>query len=241
MSFLPTPRTVVERLAGIIAMVGKRLNDWQFRAPAPDASAAAGRVERAELRTLIFRRFQRIGAAFAALLAQFRAGTLLPPRTPFTRRAGAGPRKVADPALADVPRCFGWLLEMAAGPHDIGADILPLLAEPEMQALAAAAPDQMRRIFRPVCWALAVHLPEALQAPRKPGVKPRPLPIRPSVRASMRAGHKVHLAWVKAEKARAEAGSPPPAPPRADESVDAWGRRPTPSFLPPLGLPNFRR
>jgi hypothetical protein len=241
MSLLPASRTLAERVALLIGALRRRLNDWQFRAPAPDAPAAAGREDKAEAAALIHRRFEGIGAAFAALLARFRAGTLRPARAPFTRRAAAGPRKAADPALVGVPRCFGWLLEIAGGPHDIGMDVLPLLAEPEMQALTAAAPGPMRRLFRPVCWAMAVHLPEALQAPRKPGAKPRPLPMRPSVRASMRAGRKVHLAWVKAQKALAESGVAPPPPPRADETVDAWGRRPTPGFLPPLGLPNFRR
>ncbi len=240
MSFLPASRTLVERMTLLIGAVRRRLTDWEVRAPAPNVPAAAGSTERAAVANFIHRRFQKIGSDFAALLARFRAGTLLPKRASFSRRAAASPRTAPDPALAAVPRCFGWLLEMG-GPHDIGMDVLPLLAEPEMQALADAAPGQMRRLFRPVCWAVGVHLPDALQTPRKPGAKPRPLPMRPSVRASMRAGHELHLAWVKAQKALAESGLPPPAPPRADETVDAWGRRPTPGFLPPLGLRNFGR
>jgi hypothetical protein len=240
MSVLPAPLTLIERLAGLIAMMRRQLNDWQGR-PTAANSAAAGREERAAAANLIHRRFQRIATEFAALLARFRAGTLLPPRTTFTPRAASGPRAAPDPAAAGVPRCFGWFLEMTGAPDLIGPGVLPLLETPEMAALADAAPGPMRRLFRPVCWALAVHLPEALRAPRRPGVQARPLPMRPSVRKALGAGHRRHLAWLKAEKARAASGLPPPAPPRADETVDARGRRPTPGFLPPLGVPNFGR
>jgi hypothetical protein len=244
MSLLPAPLTLVERLTGIIAMVRQRLDDWRFRVSAPNAAAAApaaGSPDRMEVRNLIHRRFQRIGTAFAALLARFRAGTLLPPRAAFRRRAAAGPRKPPDPAAAGLPRCFGWFVEMAGGPDDIGPALPPLLEEPEMRALEAAAPGPMRRLFRPVCWALGVHLPQALQAPRAAEARPRALPMRPSVREALRAGHRFHLAWVKAQQALAGSGVSPAPPPRADETVGARGRRPTPGFLPPLGLPNFGR
>ncbi len=101
---------------------------------------------------LVWQRLRRVERQILGMLARFQSGRLKMcsevrlPRV-SVRRPGAG--------LA-LPRRFGWLLPLV--PHqaaNFAGQIGTLLAEPEMAALLAAAP-QARRVLGPVCRMLGV-------------------------------------------------------------------------------------
>ena len=81
-------------------------------------------------------------------------------------------RRLAE-LLPDAPRYRGFLLG--------------LIHEPETQKLIAAAPAEMARLLRPICWMLKAEPPDFLARPRraeppdaparKQPPKPRPAPV----------------------------------------------------------------
>jgi hypothetical protein len=108
-----------------------------------------------------------------------------------------------------------------------------MLEEPEAQQMIATALDAVRRAVSPLYWALGGHLPEQLRPPPRPGAKPRRLPMTRSLKASMRAGQRMHAAYLRNKTAEDAAGGSSKVPPlpygfakEADTYVApvSWGR-----------------
>ena len=159
----PLPTDPVERFALIIRGM-LRMMEMQSV-----GNRVAGR-----LISLVWLRVRRIGAEFERLVARLRAGTLPPPRV---RRPAAWSRPggvaASAPASAERLRLAG---AAGAEPRDDLRQLLQhLLSDPDMAALVAAAPRQMGRLLRPLCWMLRVDA-KGLLPPR-----PRP-PARPADR-----------------------------------------------------------
>ena len=124
---------------------------------------------------LIWNRLGRIGEKFAALAERIRAGTLPAPAPVRTRTvsvsASASPRPERPKPETEMPAGFAWLIRLggyhAAG---FGSQFQHLLSHPEMVALIAAAPRQMGRVLRPLCWMLGIKPPPGLfpKRARKP-------------------------------------------------------------------------
>jgi hypothetical protein len=120
----------------------------------------------APLVLLAWTRLRRLSARFASLAAAGRVGRLAP--------ASVAPRR-ADPAalfpLPDLPqpyrlpRGFGWLLRLAPETAAYGGQVEHWLADPELAAVLAKAP-QAGRILRPLCRMLGVRPGPALCKPR---------------------------------------------------------------------------
>lgn len=121
---------------------------------------------------LLWNRLSRIVQRFAAIAARVGAG-----KPPIRRRPSAAPvspRQSPPPSLRPhgTPRGFGWLLRLLGpAPNVAGAGwhLTLLLAEPEMVALLAVAP-QVARVLRPLCRMLAVPFPPA--SPRRRRIAP---------------------------------------------------------------------
>ena len=157
---LAAPRTPAERFAGIIAWLNRDVAAW----------AAKNRAA-APLILLLWGRLNRLALRMTALAARVAAGTAAPRRRTVPRPASARPRK-PDPRL---PRRFAWLVRLVPGTGAFGSQLQYLLADPEMTALIAAAP-QAGRILRPLCRMLGVRPPPNLLRPRPapPAAPPRP-------------------------------------------------------------------
>jgi hypothetical protein len=118
-----------------------------------------------------------------AVFVRWRAGTLRPPR-PRAVRERAAPAERAQPAPrapSVLPRRYGWLKRLLPGiAHTMNA-FAPLLTDPEMQEILAAAP-QVGRILRPFCHVLGLELPPELALPRRVRVRKKkdPLPPHPA-------------------------------------------------------------
>jgi hypothetical protein len=144
-------------LRGILAVLG------MWRLEIPQIVLAHRRI------TAAFQRIER-------LLVRFRAGRLW--RRAHQARERKQPGCVAGRGPA-LPRRFGWLVQ-AGGYQAVGygLQLQTVLNTPEMVELLAASP-QAQRILRPLCRALAVELPWAVDQPRviKPRIRtPRPKP-----------------------------------------------------------------
>jgi len=109
------------------------------------------------------------------LVARLAAGTLPAERPAAPRPLRTRPARVAPADALRLPRGYYWLIRLlpyeAAG---YGSQLQALLAEPEMAALLAAAP-QAGRILRPLCRLLAIT-PEGLLALPSAAGKPAPQP-----------------------------------------------------------------
>jgi len=120
----------------------------------------------------VFRRLRRLGARFAKLAAQIAAGEL-----PDT----APPRRCAVPRRADASRVRspdalsnrGWLRDLAPETDCFLNTFNWMFSLPSVKALIAAAPQQVGRVLRPLCWMVAADLPTALRLPRR--ARPRPV------------------------------------------------------------------
>ena len=152
----------------------------------------------------IWTRLRRIANRVAGIFARIEAGTLKPPR-----RRPAAPRKPAakpPPNGAKLPRGVAWLLPLVPGIAFGRTQLEALLADPEMQAMLAAAP-QLGRSLRPLCHMLGLRpLPPILRLPPKAPPAPSDSP------AASEAGRKP-----PAEPARARPPRPPRRPPPAPE------------------------
>ena len=111
---------------------------------------------------LIWSRLRRLAARFAALSARIAAGRAR--RIRCRRRPRATARRTARRAL---PQSRAWLIRLVPEAAASGEQLRYLLAEPEMAALVAAAP-QMRRLLRPLCRMLGVRLPPLAPPPVPP-------------------------------------------------------------------------
>lgn len=101
---------------------------------------------------LVWGRIKRVQVRLQALLLRFQQGRL--------RVGGPGGRGCSGPRGGGgvaLPRRFGWLLPLV--PFEaacFAGQIRAVLAEPEMVALLAAAP-QARRVLGPVCRMLGIE------------------------------------------------------------------------------------
>jgi hypothetical protein len=173
--FFPPTLTLSERFTEIIGGLCRALS----------AQGAWARAA-GPLGVLIWGRLCRMRNRFTALAARVRAGELpakAPARRPPASPRPATPRPSASPDLPRLPpQRSGWLVRLVPEPHHLNAWRVPLdelLADPEMVALAAAAPQQAGRIVRPMCRMLGVKPPPYLQLPRprrpRPKVAKKPL------------------------------------------------------------------
>jgi len=137
------------------------------------AAARAGRDHAvAPLVMLLWTRLARLTARFDALVACLTAGRPAAPRRQRTR-----PARKAPAAGLRLPRGQAWLIRLLPGEAaSYSCQLQALLADPQMAALLAAAPEA-GRILRPLCRLLAIA-PEGLlalpSAAGKPAPKPRP-------------------------------------------------------------------
>ena len=204
----PTPpSSPAERFAGVIDLLCRAV------------AARGGRDGLAgPLVVLIWSRLRRMAGRFARLAARTGAG--VPPaasRRPATPRpARPPPPRLPPPRLPPprlppprLPRGFAWLVRLVPATASGGSQLQYLLAEPEMAALLAAAP-QAGRILRPLCRMLGVRPPPALLKPRPPARAPAAAPSCPT-----------------APNRTPPAASSPATPPRR--------RRPAPTRAPPTG------
>ena len=145
-----TPSTPHARFAGIVDLLCRTVA----------ARIAGGRLA-GPLIVLIGSRLRRLGARFAALAARHEAGKLRPARSrPRPPRPPAVPPRPPQP----LPRGHAWLVRLVPESAAAASQLQYLLAEPEMAALFAAAP-QAGRILRPLCRMLGVRPPAALRLP----------------------------------------------------------------------------
>ncbi len=142
------------------------------------AAARAGRDHAvAPLVMLLWTRLARLTARFDALVARLIAGHPAAPARPRTRPAAIAPARKAPAGGLRLPRGQAWLIRLLPGEAaSYGCQLQALLADPQMAALLAAAPEA-GRILRPLCRLLAIA-PEGLlalpSAAGKPAPKPRP-------------------------------------------------------------------
>jgi len=124
------------------------------------APGVAGWAMQVLMIRLVWTRIRRTEGRIKRMLALFQAGRLRPAGVPEVRdreRVTQPARtRAASPALG-LPRSFAWLIPFvpyqAAG---YASQLRYLLADPEMVALLAAAP-QARRVLAPVCRMLGIE------------------------------------------------------------------------------------
>jgi hypothetical protein len=140
------------------------------------AAARAGRDHAvAPLVTLLWTRLARLTARFDALVARLTAGHPAAPTRPRTRSAATVPARKAPVAGLRLPRSHTWLIRLLPGEAaSYGSQLQAMLADPQMAALLAAAPEA-GRILRPLCRLLAIT-PEGLLALPSAAGKPAPKP-----------------------------------------------------------------
>src|SRR5574337_1992820 len=106
---------------------------------------------------LIWTRLGRIAEKFAALAERVRAGNLPASAPGRTRSMPASVSARPSRPKPEHDTRFAWLIRLgvyhAAG---FGSQFQHLLSDPEMVALISAAPSQMGRLLRPLCWMLGI-------------------------------------------------------------------------------------
>jgi hypothetical protein len=146
--------------------------------------AAAARASRdhavAPLVTLLWTRLARLTARFDALVARLTAGHSPAGRPAAPGRPRTRPARKA-PATGRLPRSQAWLIRLLPGEAaSYGCQLQALLADPQMAALLAAAPEA-GRILRPLCRLLAITPEGSLALPSAAGKPaPRPRPAKPA-------------------------------------------------------------
>src|SRR5574337_861240 len=162
---------------------------------------------------LIWTRLGRIGEKFAVLIERVRAGTLPAAASLRTRTASAPAALSPRPERAkpEHETGFGWLIRLggyeAAG---YGSQFQHLLSDPEMVALISAAPRQMGRLLRPLCWMLGIKpapglFPKRARKPKSPTLldasgeteAKKPRAPRPKRRRRLREGEYMTAAFVR--------------------------------------------
>ena len=135
-------------------------------------SPQGGRIPR-PLLALANQRLAAFREQFARLAASILAGTYRPRR--FTPRPATA-TATAKPRPESPLRRQGWLADYLPGAvaAPLRGDLLYLLEDPETQALIAAAPAEMARLFRPLCWMLKLKPPQVLARRRREAPAPQP-------------------------------------------------------------------
>ena len=127
---------------------------------------------------LIWTRLGRIAEKFAVLAERIQAGKL--PGSPSVRARAASVAATSCPLRPKpehkMPTGFAWLIRLG-GYHAAGrgSQLQHLLSDPEMVALISAAPQQMGRLLRPLCWMLGIKPAPGLFPNRTRKPKPPPL------------------------------------------------------------------
>ena len=176
-------------------------------------SPQGGRIPR-PLLALANQRLAAFREQFARLAASILAGTYRPRR--FTSRPGTAPGAAPGKPRTETPlRRRGWLTDYLPGAvaAPLRGGLLYLLEDPETQALISAAPAEMARLFRPLCWMLKLKPPQILARRRREAPAPQP------ARAA------------KAATTRQRQSPPAPPPPQARPT------RPAPAVSPPAPTP----
>ncbi len=155
---LTLPAAPADRFARLIEVLCRAL------------AARGGRGLAGPLIILLWSRLRRTAVRFASLAARVRAGRL-PANAAATRSGKSGPPP------PNLPKSRGWLVRLMPEAAASASQLQHLLADPEMAALLAAAP-QAGRLLRPLCRMLGVGLPPALRLPPRPK-QPAP-PAAPS-------------------------------------------------------------
>ncbi len=145
------------------------------------ANSLPGNLGRAALALSAWTRLRRLLARFTALVAAVEAGRLTASRNrtaeagrvPAGRKRALAARPRPQAAAVRLPGGSGWLLRFAPAPDTrLGrAEVEALLADPDLAALLAQAP-QAGRILRPLCRMLGIETPAALRLPRRPRRRP---------------------------------------------------------------------
>ena len=194
---------LVERLRWTLA-------DWVDRNP-------RNRDVLGPLALLLWKYLQRTTRKLAALHAQFAAGTLAP-------RKDRAPRRAAEPAESTSrgEKLPGGPVLARFGAGYLGAWLLALVEDAEMQALLAASP-QAGRLLRPL-WRRLTNdpLPAPLRLPPKPPRSEQPLAAAALAEAPGEAS------------SDATPDTRPQSPPHAP-----LGRRAAASAKPPASLPSW--
>ncbi len=161
----PQPRPPAERFATLTESVARALAAEGLR---------LGLV--APWLALVWCKLRSTGARILRIAAALEAGTLrltpprpLPPLPPPTDEKPAHPQ----PRQKGLPQGFGWLLRRVTALSFGRSQLEYLLAEPDMAALIAAAP-QVAHHLRPVCRMLGVRPPPGLFPARRPPRRTRP-------------------------------------------------------------------
>ena len=168
-------------------------------------SPQGGRIPR-PLLALANQRLAAFREQFARLAASILAGTYRPRR--FTSRPGTAPGAAPGKPRTETPlRRRGWLTDYLPGAvaAPLRGDLLHLLEDPETRALISAAPAEMARLFRPLCWMLKLKPPQILARRRRE--PPAPRPAKAAI-ARKRQSPAARQAWPMPP------ASPPPTPPQ---------------------------
>jgi hypothetical protein len=139
------------------------------------AEVAARHRGLSPLLVLVWVRLRRMLLRLDRLAARWQQGHLRPARVRTGSRIPAAPRAVhpADAWLPRrTPRGHGWLIRRHQPLAQFAPRIEALLADPEIAALCAAAP-QAARMLRPLCRMFGLTPPPHLARPAAPR-KPRP-------------------------------------------------------------------
>ncbi len=206
-----TPPAANLRFAGIIAMLCRMVA----------ARIAGGRLA-GPLIILICRRLRRLARRFSALAARHAAGRLRPARRrPVRPRRPGTPRPQRPAAPSPLPRGRAWLIRLVPEAAAGASQLQYLLAEPEMAAFLAAAP-QAGRILRPLCHMLGLRPPAVLTLPRRPAR--RRLQPRSAAEPCRAAGARPSSAAVSPAAAPAHRDAAP-RPPDVPHACGPPGRR----------------
>jgi hypothetical protein len=146
------------------------------------AAARAGRDHAvAPLVTLLWTRLARLTARFDTLVARLTAGHPAAPARQRTRPTSTASARKAPAAGLRLPRSHTWLIRLLPGEAaSYGCQLQALLADPQMAALLAAAPEA-GRILRPLCRLLAITPEGPLALPSAAGKPaPKPRPVKPA-------------------------------------------------------------
>ena len=215
-----TPTGLMCRFGLLVERLRWTLADWVDRNP-------RNRDVLGPLALLLWKYLQRTTRKLAALHAQFAAGTLAPRKDRAPRRA-AEPAESTPPERSKLPS--GPVLARFGAGY-LGAWLLALVDDPEMQALLAASP-QAGRLLRPL-WRRLTNdpLPAPLRLPPKPPRSEQPL-----------APAAVAAAPPDATTPNALAHAPPQVPPQVPSHAPPRraASAKSPPSLPPWPPPLFR-
>ncbi len=129
---------------------------------------------------VLVRRVLEIAARFIMLADAVQAGGVRRARPPRPVAGDVGRAAREAPEAVGLPdrlpdwmcRRSGWMLSFVPQAASCGEELRRLLAEPDMQALAAASP-QIARLLRSACRMLAVDPGDALPKPARRAAVPR--------------------------------------------------------------------